>query len=487
MTMKRFLPLSAMLLAGCSVGPHYAVPATPAPAQFKEVAASALFRPASPADAADRGDWWQMFGDPDLDRLEAAAANANQTVAAAAANYAQAEALVREARSSLFPTATAGGSFTRSKQGATSSAAGGATSNSGNRINVNVAASWTPDLFGAIRGAVRAEQATAAASAGDLANAKLAVAGEVASNYLQLRALDAQKALLDQTVTAYDRDLTIARNRYAVGVAAKSDVLQAQTQLLNARTTAVDIVRQRGIIEHALAVLVGSAPAEFSVVERPNWQPVMPVVPASLPSELLQRRPDIAAAERRVAAANAQIGVETAAWFPSLTLNASAGQTASSFGPLFSTPANVWSLGAALAETLFDGGLRHARIAAARAGYDATVADYRQTVLTAFQQVEDNLLADRTLAEESELARQSATAAIGAEAIARNQYKAGQADFTTVVVAQTAALSASRTAIQTQLSRQTAIVALVQAFGGGWNDSKPGAAVPPAGVGPRPR
>jgi NodT family efflux transporter outer membrane factor (OMF) lipoprotein len=473
MTMNRALPLIALLLAGCSVGPHYAVPATPAPAAFKEAGVASVFRPAVPADAADRGDWWRMFDDPELDRLETAAGAANQTVAAAAANYAQALAVMRESRSALFPTATAGGGYTRSKQGATSNLANDLTSRPGDTVNVNVAASWTPDLFGAIRGAVHGEEAAAAASAGDLANARLAVAGEVASNYLQLRALDAQKALLDQTVAAYDRDFTITRNRYAAGVVAKSDVLQAQTQLLNAKTTAVDIVRQRGIVEHALAVLVGSAPAEFSIAPQPNWQPSMPVVPVSLPSDLLQRRPDIAAAERRVAAANAQIGVETAAWFPSLTLSASAGQTASSFSPLFSTPANVWSLGLQLAETLFDGGLRHARIAAARAGYGATVADYRQTVLTAFQQIEDNLLADCTLAEEVDLAQQSATAANGAEAIARNQYKAGQTDFTAVVVAQTAALSANRAAIQTQMLRQAAIVALIQAFGGGWTNPAP--------------
>lgn len=413
-----------------------------------------------------------MFGDPQLNALEDRAATANQTIAQAAAAYDIATALVREQRAALFPTANATGGYTRSGTGATSNAAGGTTARSGSRFSLGLSASWAPDLFGAVRTAVSSARASQQASAGDLANARLAVQGELATNYLQLRSIDAQAALYAQTVAAYARDLQITQNRYKVGVAAKSDVLQAQTQLLNAQTTAADLVRQRGVLEHAIAVLIGDAPANLSLAVLPDWRPVTPEVPAGLPSELLERRPDVAAAERRVAAANAEIGVQRAAFFPALTLSASTGQQAGALANLFTSGANVWSLGTNLVEALFDGGARSARVAQARATWRQQVAAYRQTVLTAFGEVEDNLLGVRQYAAEASLATQSATAAVAAEAITRNQYKAGTADLTAVVVTQTAALTAQRTAIQTQASRQAAIVALVQAIGGGWNPAE---------------
>ncbi len=469
--MNRFVPLGALALlaSACSFTPHYDRPTSPVPAAFKE---QPPFRLAQPSDALARGRWWAMFGDPQLDALEDRAAAANQTIAQAAAAYDVATALVREQRANLFPTASGSAGYTRSGTGATSNAAGGTATRSGSRFSLGLQASWAPDLFGAVRTAVSNARASQQASAGDLANARLAVQGEVATNYLQLRALDAQSALYAETVTAYARDLEITRNRYKAGVAGKSDVLQAQTQLLAAQTTAADLLRQRGVLEHAIAVLVGDAPANFSLAVAPDWRAVTPAVPATLPSDLLERRPDIAAAERRVAAANAQIGVQRAAFFPALSLSASTGQQAGTLADLFTSGANVWSLGANLVETLFDGGARSARVAQARASWRQAVGVYRQTVLTAFGQVEDNLLGVRQYADEASLATQSAAAATEAEAIARNQYKAGTADYTAVVVAETAALAARRTAIQTQASRQAAIVALVQAIGGGWNPAE---------------
>lgn len=477
--MNKLVLAALVALAACKAGPDYVRPAAPgqaAPA-FKE---AALFRPALPADALDRGPWWELFQDPELNALAAQVERANQDVLAAEANYRAATALVREVRSSLFPVITAATSYTRSGIGASSNQAGGtALGGSGDRFQLNAGASWTPDLFGRVRRSIESARASQGASAADLANLRLALQGQLVVNYLQLRSLDEEERVLRATVAANRRDVEITNNRYRAGVAAKVDLVQAQAQLLNAETQLADIPRQRGVLEHAIAVLTGRPPVELTIPVQPGWRPVNPAVPPGIPSALLERRPDVAAAERRVAAANAQIGIETAAFFPDLTLTGSVGQTANSIGNLFNSAANVWSLGAQLFQTVFDAGARRARVAQSRAQWEATVADYRSTVLFAFQDVEDQLLGVRTLSQQYDLSRQSAARATEAENLIRNQYKAGQVAYSDVIVAQTQALSARRTAVQSGAAAQVAAANLILALGGGWDAAR---ADPPVGT-----
>lgn len=482
------------ILAACKAGPNYVRPAAISSAQYKE---SALFRPATPADAIDRGPWWRLFGDPELDRLAALVAANNQDVVASAAAYREAVQLVREQRAALFPTVGVNAGVSRSGSlgasrttivapttggaGTGATGTGGTTStiSSGgdsSRFNFGATASWTPDLFGGTRRGIEAARRSAEASAADLANLALARQSELVIDYLQLRSYDAEKIVLDETTKAYARDLQINKNRYVAGVAAKRDVLQAETQLLNAQVSAADLVRARGILEHAIAVLVGRAPAGLTIAPRAQWKPTTPTPPPGFPSALLERRPDVAAAERRVAAQNARVGVAAAAFFPDVTLSGSISQSASSIGSLFALGSNVWSLGSNIAYTLLEFGARRARVAEARALYDQTVAQYRQITLTAFQQVEDDLLATRVLDQEYGLQTRSAAASSQAEALTRNQYKAGQVDYTTVVVSETTALNARRAAIQAGYARQSAAAQLIQALGGGWSVAT---AVPP--------
>ena len=487
----RFRPslVALALLSACKAGPNYVRPAAIVSASFKE---ASLFRAAAPADALDRGPWWTLFGDPDLDALAAEVARANQEVAASAATYAQALALVREQRAALFPTVGLNAGYTRSGSigggtvvstvggtggvgGGTGGTGGGtgttllSSSRSNNRFSLGASASWTPDLFGGVRRGIESARRDAQASAADLANLRLALEGELVVDYLQLRSFDAERAVLDETTRAYARDLQITRNRYAVGVAGKTDVLQAETQLLNAQVQSADLGRQRGILEHAIAVLTGRPPAALAIAPRARWTPFTPAPPPGLPSALLERRPDIAAAERRVAAANARIGVARAAFFPDVTLSGSTSQSAGSIASLFASSANIWSLGTNIAYTLLDFGARRARVAQTRAAYDQTVAQYRSTALAAFREVEDQLLGVRVLDQEYGLQQRSAAASSEAEALRRNQYKAGQVGFTDVIVAETTALSARRAAIQAGYARQAAAAQLIQALGGGWS------------------
>jgi NodT family efflux transporter outer membrane factor (OMF) lipoprotein len=451
------LLLSSLVLAGCATAPPYAVPEIAVPAAYKE--APAGWTDAAPADALERGPWWTLFGDAQLDALAQRAMAANQTLAAAVASYDQAQALVREQRASLFPSVDASASVTRS--------GGGGSTNSGNRHQLTLGASWAPDLFGRVRNAVSSAEAQAQASGADLASTRLAIAGQLATSYFNLRETDAEAALLRDTVAAYQRSLEIARNRYNAGVAPMSDLLQAQTQLANAQADLGTLQQQRATLEHAIAVLVGEAPGRFSLPPA-AWAPErLPVVPGSVPSTLLQRRPDIAAAERRVAAANAQIGVARAAYFPDLSLSASGGFTAQRLGDLFN--AGAWSLGLSLAQTVFDAGATSARVDQARAGWAQAVAQYRQTVLDAFRDVEDQLATQQTLAQQYALRRQASEAADLAEQQMMNRYRAGQVAFSDVVQAQVSALSARRALVQLTGSRQTAAVALIQALGGGWH------------------
>lgn len=469
---------AAASLSGCMVGPNYHNPGLgqPTPQAFKEQG----WTPAQPADLSPRGDWWTIFNDPALNALEARVNISNQNVAAAEAAYRQAEALVREQRAALFPTVDLTGGATRSGSGKGSSGTtvvgsggnttvvGGSGGRTATTYRVSLGASWEPDVWGRIRRGVESARGNAQASEADLAAARLSAQGSLAVDYFDLRSADQQITLLSQAVAGYQKSLQIAQNRFNAGIAPHSDVLQAQSQLATTQADLTDLSRTRAAFEHAIAVLTGQTPETFAIVADPNWSAAIPQVPAGLASTLLQRRPDVAAAERRAASASAQIGVETAAYYPSLTLTGSYGFSATELGKLFSASNSVWSLGVSAAETLFNGGLTRARVSAARAAYDEAVARYRQTALAALQDVEDQLAASRALAEEYGLRQTAATDADLAATMVLNQYREGQVAYTNVVTAQVQALNARRTLVQSAATRETTAVALVQAIGGGW-------------------
>ncbi|HSH91014.1 MAG TPA: efflux transporter outer membrane subunit [Ramlibacter sp.] len=444
----------ALSLAGCAVGPTYERPAIDTPVAFKEGLGEWVR--AVPADMLERGPWWQLFNDPTLNDLVSRVEVSNQNVAIAVANYAQARALVAEQRASLFPVVSLDAGASRSGPPARSN------------FQVGIGGSWEPDVWGRLRRGVNSAQAGEQASLADLQAAKLSAQGELAVDYFNLRELDVQHALQLQTIAGYERTFTITTNRYNAGIVARTDVLQAQTQLINARAEILGIERQRAVLEHAIAVLIGLAPANFTLPPRPVWQGAVPAIPFDVPSTLLQRRPDIAAAERRAAQANEQIGIAQAAFFPSLRLNGSLGSSAARIGDLFSSSAIAWSIGAALAQTIFDAGARSARVDSARAGLEEASARYRQTVLSAFQDVEDQLVASRVLMQQLTLREQAAQAANLVEQQVLNRYLAGQVSYTEVVQAQVTAQNARRALVQAQSDQQVAAVALIQALGGGW-------------------
>lgn len=458
------------LLGACSMTPAYETPklAAPAPAQYKALDG---WKVANPSDHIDRGDWWTLLGDPQLNALAERVKVNNQTVAAAEAAYRQARAVVREQRASLFPTVDLTGSATKSGGGGTktTTSAGGATSaGDTQRYQVGIGASWEPDVWGSIRAGISNAKFSAEASAADLAAAQLSAQGELATNYLGLRRADAEIAMVTTTVEGYQRSLQITQNRYNAGIAPKSDVLQAQSQLANAQSTLEGLTQDRAAFENAVAMLVGEPASGFRLAADPAWKPVTPDFPIGVPSTLLERRPDVAAAERRVAAANEEIGVARAAYFPTFSLSANGASTASRLGDLFAASANTWSLGLSAAQTLFDAGARRAQVAQRRAAYDAAAANYRQTALQAFEDVENQLTAVRVLERQYALQLTASQAADQTEQMLLNQYKAGQVAYTDVVTAQASALSARRTLVTTAVSRQTTAVALVQALGGGW-------------------
>ncbi|KVT76382.1 RND transporter [Burkholderia ubonensis] len=467
---------TAVLLAGCAVGPDYHRPDTPMPAAFKE--APAGWKVAQPADGADRGTWWRVYGDPQLDALIGKLNASNQTIAQSAAAYRQARALVAEARAAYFPTVglTASGSRSRSPRaslssGSSSSFGGGGSGSIGNSYSVGLDASWEPDLWGKVSRTVGAQRAGEAAAAADLANARLSQQATLAQTYFQLRTADTLQMLLDDTVASYARSLQLTQNRYAQGVAARADVIQAQTQLQSAQAAAIDNGVARAQYEHAIATLIGEPASTFSLPPLPlAAEP--PVTPVGVPSALLERRPDIAAAERRAAAANEQIGVAISAFFPTLTLSAQGGVQSSVWSSLFTLPARFWTVGPQLAATLFDAGLRAAQTEAARATYDQDVAAYRLSVLTAFQDVEDNLASQRILAQEIDVQRQAVDSAEHALAIVTNQYKAGTVDYLNVLTAQTTAFSAHQKLATIAGQRMVSSVGLVKALGGGWDVSQ---------------
>ena len=475
---KTFLFLAvAVALSACAVGPSYHKPSVETPSAFKEAPPEG-WKTAQPRDAALRGKWWELFGDPALDELEERVSVSNQTLAQAEAQFRGARAAVAAARAGLFPTVTAGAQVTTSRPSAGRSDASSSRSGTATVYQVPVDFTWEADLWGRVRRQIEANAASAQASAADLEAVRLSLQAELAVDYFQLHGLDEQRRLLDTTVADYERALQITVNRHDQGVASGADVAESQTQLETARAQAIDLGVARAELEHAIAILTGRPPSDLTIPPAPIAS-APPLVPAVLPSELLERRPDIAAAERRVAAANAEIGVATAAYFPSLGLSASAGFESTTLGKLLSLPNRFWSLGPSLIATVFDGGRRRAGVAQAEASYDATVAAYRESVLAAFQGVEDNLAALRILSDE---ATQQAAAVAAAErslALTRNRYQAGIATYLEVITAENAAFVNRRAAVDLRVRQMTASVNLIRALGGGWTaaDLPPGGAV----------
>ena len=462
------------LVSGCTVGPDYQRPDVATPASFKE---NQGWKLAQPADELPHGKWWAIYDDPDLNALVEQVARNNQGVAQAEASYRAATALVDAARSNYFPVVSADASITRSGGGRAGSTGGTASSGSrGSTVRtVSLGASWEVDLWGRVRRQVESQRASANASASDLAGIVLSRQASLASSYFQLRLVDAQKQLLDDTIAAYGRTLQVTRNRYEGGVSARVDVAQSETQLKNTQVQAIDLGVARAQLEHAIALLLGKPASEFSIPTR-SWQAFeakrVPAVPQSgLPSQLLERRPDIASAERRVAAANAQIGVAKAAYFPSLGISASGGFSSAEAAGLFSAPNRFWAIGPALAETLFDGGLRRAQTAQAMANYDANVAAYRETVLAGFAEVEDQLAALRILEQEADAQDDALASARQSLELTLNQYKAGTVSYLNVVTVQATALASERNAVSIFGNRMIASVGLVRALGGGWSAS----------------
>ena len=454
----------AAALAGCAVGPDYKRPGVETPQAFKE---AGDWKPAQPEDDAARGRWWEAFGDPQLNALVEQVEISNQNVVAAEARFRQARALVAASRAGLFPSLNADASITRSRS--PSGVIGGTTAG---RVLTNrsasLDASWEFDLWGKLRRGVESSEANAQAGAANLAAARLSAQAELVADYVQLRVLDALKRLLDDTAVAFQKSYDLTRNRYDAGVAARVDVIQAETQLRSTQAQAVDTGVQRAQFEHAIAVLTGRPPAGLSMAPAPIVV-AMPSIPAALPSALLERRPDIAAAERSVAAANAQIGVAKAAFFPSFTITGSDGYRSAAASQWFSAPNHFWSVGPAIAQSLFDAGLRRAQSDQAVAAYDAAVAQYRQTVLSGFQEVEDNLAALRILEEEARVQEDAVQAARETVVLTLNQYKAGTVSFLNVVTAQATQLDNERAAVSILGRRLLAAAGLVKALGGGWS------------------
>jgi NodT family efflux transporter outer membrane factor (OMF) lipoprotein len=461
--------LACVAFAACSTLPDYQRPEVNVPAHY---AAMPGWSSATPSDTLPRGPWWSMFRDPGLDRLEARVDVSNQTIAKAVSQLQQARAMVDYQRAGFWPTVTAGVSQSRARtsQNVLSRSLAGKTVPD---YSGGLTASWEPDLFGRVKDATVAAQANADASAADVEAVLLSVTSELAADYFSLRSLDTQKKLLDDSVTAYAAALRLLNEQLANGAIDASAVAQAQAQLESTRTQATDVGAQREQLQHAIGTLIGEPASSFTLPAR-DQDLYVPAVPAQVPSQLLERRPDIAAAERRVFAANAQIGQAHAAFFPDLVLSATAGLESTFFAPWLTAPSLFWSIGSQLVGTLFDGGRRDAVLKGANAQYDGAVADYRQTVLVSFQQVEDNLTALRALADEAGSQRRASAAAALSLRLTTNRYQAGAISYLDVVTAQTIALSNERIAEQIDARRTIACVQLLVALGGGWRS--PGSA-----------
>jgi len=464
-------------LTACAVGPDYKRPPVDVAASFKEVGD---WKPTQPSDALSRGPWWQIFNDEVLNGLEEQVEISNLNVKAAAAGVEQARALVSEAQAGYWPTITAGVARTRSRKGV------------GRPSNANSAqgqVDWPLDIWGQVRRSVEGAKASEQLNEATLASARLAAQAELALDYFALRGQDQLQTLLDDTVKADELSLQITQNRYRVGVAARADVVTAQTQLLSSQAQQTSVAIQRGTLEHAIAVLIGKQPAVFSVA-RTAMRTDVPTVPAGVPSELLERRPDIAEAERKVASANAQIGVAKGAYFPSLSLTGTVGYAAGgALSQLFRVPNQTWSIGPSLSQILFAGGLHRAQVAAAKAEWEIAVDDYRQAVLGGFQQVEDELVTLRVLEQQSVVEEKLVQAAREAEKLTLNQYKAGTVPYSSVITAQTTRLASEQSALTVFIDRLNASVTLIEALGGGWSTTqlKPTPPASPAAQSPPPQ
>jgi NodT family efflux transporter outer membrane factor (OMF) lipoprotein len=481
--------MAACMLSACTVGPDYVKPAVVIPVKYKE--APKNWKIANPQDEHNRGPWWETFHDRELNRLEGMLDISNQTLATAVAQYYQARAVVDESRASYFPMVSVNASITRQKTGSsagqrgfsttstTASSSTGTTigtssgsvstgSNPSNSHTSSLAATWEPDIWGLVRRTVEASATAAQASAANIEAVRLSSEAMLAQTYFQLRALDNDQKILDDTLKEYKIVMIYTKNRYKSGVAAESDIIQAKTQLEIAEAAAINNGILRAQYEHAIAVLIGAAPADLKIVAVPCAQRP-PQVPLEIPSKLLERRPDVAQAERLMAQANAQIGVAVAAYYPVLTLSATGNVTNPGFAHWFSLPALSWALGGQLGETIFDGGLRNATVVAARANYDATVGTYRQTVLTALQNVEDNLVSLHLLNLQTKVQDQAAIDAHRALKIVINQYRSGIVDYSAVITAENTRLTADKTAADAHGLQMVSAVGLVKSLGGGWD------------------
>jgi NodT family efflux transporter outer membrane factor (OMF) lipoprotein len=461
------LALAVLPFSGCAVGPKYHPPVAPAPPAYKELG---NWKPAQPNDRNLGGEWWKIFQDPQLDALELEVNVSNQNLKAAAAQYQQARAVLRYYRADYYPTVTAGPSATRTRVSAnapTNSALRGATFND---FVMPIDVSYQADVWGRVRKNVESYREQAQASAADLATVNLSMHADLAIDYFQARSLDAEEQLLNSTVKQYEEALELNQSRFEGGIASEVDVEQAKTQLQTTRAAAIDVGVARAQFEHAVAILIGKPPAEFSLPPLPLTAPP-PRIPVSVPSELLERRPDIAAAERRVAAANAQIGVAKSAYYPVISLTGSGGFESSSITTLLQGPSGLWSVGLSAVGTIFDGGRRRAFTDEARAAYDAQVATYRENVLTGFQQVEDSLAAVRILEHEADVQDEAVVAAQRSLDLSITRYKGGVTTYLEVITAQSAALSDQVTAVDILGRRMANTVLLIQALGGGWDKS----------------
>ncbi|MGC1460342.1 MAG: efflux transporter outer membrane subunit [Steroidobacteraceae bacterium] len=463
---RSLVPVAATLLAGCAIGPNYHRPPAAVTESYKNPVASA---PALP------DQWWTLFNDPILNDLESQVIVNNQNIAQASAAYMQARAVVRQDRSALFPSIDLSGGLSHTESGAPGfvvggSGGGGVVSGSNKSTSYQLAGStnWQLDVWGKLRRTLENAHAGAEASAADLANAELSARSQLALAYLQLRGADAQRKLLADTQEAYARTLAITQNKYKAGVSTRTDVLQAQSQLFSAQDQELSELLQRDQLENSIAALIGKPASGFQLAARDTWDIPTPQVPAGVPSELLQRRPDISNVERQMAAANATIGVQEASFFPAITLTGSYGFLSTAASTLFESTKLTKSVGGSLSQTLLDFGGRRAQVDAARRQYDQAVASYRQTVLTAFQDVENDLAGAEIYQKEFDLRRQNSEALNLSETLTLNEYKAGTVDFTTVVVSQTSALSARLQLAQIKVSQQTNAVTLITDLGGGW-------------------
>ncbi|MEE8875998.1 efflux transporter outer membrane subunit [Pseudomonas helleri] len=461
------LVLTGVLLSACAVGPDYQRPELAVPQQFNAVDG---WTRANPSDALERGAWWELYADPQLNALVAKLNSNNQSVAQAEAQFRQAQALVRNARGAFLPSADLSVGKTRSSQGTGSSNSSLTSSSSGIRdtLNAQVGVSWEADVWGKLRRGLEANEASAEASYADLAAMRLSQQSELVQNYLQLRVIDQQKRLLEATVEAYERSLKMSENQYRAGISGKDAVAQAQTQLRNTQASLIDLIWQRAQFENAIAVLTGQPPTGFKLAEI-NDIPKLPAIPVSVPSQLLERRPDIASAERSIIAANANIGVAKAAYYPDFSLSLSGGYSSSQYQDWISVPNRFWSVGPKISLPLFDGGQRSAEVDRNEAVYDQTVAKYRQTVLDGFREVENYRIQLKVLGDETVVQEQALESARESLRLTTNQYKAGLIAYLDVVNVQTTALSTERSVLNLLQSRLIASVQLIAALGGGWD------------------